>query len=95
MHFTTQPTQFGNAVYVHDLNVDLLDSEMIKIGYAVMPDDVAKTMWVRCERCYVHHDRNIGIATLNGNMLETVGHTAQMHLQQIVSNQEFEIIWHV
>jgi len=93
MHFTTQPTQFGLAVYVHDIDLKLLDVAMERIGYTVASAEMGAIMWLHADRYYYHPV--FGFACLKGGVIEAVGSAAQKHLQMIVIKQDSEIIWHV
>ena len=92
---TTQPTQFGNAVFVHDLDVKELDAAMMAIGYKHVDESIfggSRATFLTAERYYLHSV--FGLATLKNQLLETVGLSAQFHLQGIVLAQQLDILWH-
>ena len=91
MEFHTQPTRFGIAVYIKNLDIQKLDIEMAKYGYKQinMPSDY----YPLADR-YYHHPI-FGMAMLKQDLLVTTTPQAQRHIQQLVMNQDIEWIWHV
>lgn len=92
MEFHTQKTQFGNAVWIKNLNIEMLDILMAKYGYEILPS-LPKDSHLRIDRYYYH--KQFGMALLRDNVLEATGIEAQRYLQQLVDNQDIEWIWHV
>lgn len=92
MEFHTQITQFGNAVWIKNLDIIALDNEMAKYGYAILTS-LPKDWSIRADRYYYH--KQFGMALLRDNVLEATGIEAQRYLQQLVDNQDIEWIWHV